>query len=104
MPTSQNRDVGHPAAGLSEKPHVSDDETVANMGHPMLSRLFAEVGVVFVDPVLAGRGEDGEVDAVFLGGWGVGGGARDGEGFCRGGRGGGSGVEIEKRAAPGDEG
>ena len=29
---------------------------------------FAEVGVVFVDPVLTGWGEDVEVDAIFFGG------------------------------------
>jgi len=38
------------------------------MGHPDLCQLkdrLAEVGVVFVDPVLARRGEDVEVDGVF---------------------------------------
>jgi hypothetical protein len=46
------------------------------MGHPAANtfsqpQLFAEVGVVFVDPVLAGRGEDVEVDGVGEGGGGV---------------------------------
>jgi hypothetical protein len=56
---------------------ISDDKTVAKMGHPVfdgprllmecgefVASLFAEVAVVFVDPVLAGWGEDVEVDAV----------------------------------------
>jgi hypothetical protein len=46
------RRMGHPidvvgeggVGGLREKPHVSDDETVANMGHPMLSDLVAKMG------------------------------------------------------------
>jgi hypothetical protein len=32
MPTSQNRDMGHPV--LATIPHVIDDKAVANMGHP----------------------------------------------------------------------
>ena len=46
-------------------------------------RLFAEVGVVFVDPVLAGWGEDIEVDAVGQGSGGVGKTAGDDEDFAR---------------------
>jgi hypothetical protein len=104
--------MGHPidlaglrgVGGLREKPHVSDDETVANMGHPMLSRLFAEVGVVFVDPVLAGRGEDVEVDAVFFGGGGVRKVAGDDEDFAGVDGVGGAVVEVEAESALGDEG
>ena len=45
--------------------------------------VLAEVGVVFVDPVLAGWGEDVEVDAVGQGGGGVGKTAGDDEDFAR---------------------
>jgi hypothetical protein len=79
------------------------------MGHPGFAycfglRLFAEVGVVFVDPVLAGWGEDVEVDAVFLGGCGVGEVAGDDEDFAGvyGVRG--AVVEVEAEGAFGDEG
>jgi hypothetical protein len=40
-------------------------------GEAFAKLLSAEVAVVFVDPVLAGRGEDVEVDGVFEGGGGV---------------------------------
>ena len=65
---------------------------------------FAEVGVVFVDPVLAGRGEDVEVDAVFFCGGGVGEVAGDDEDFA-----GVDGVrsavvEVEAESALSDEG
>jgi hypothetical protein len=87
MPTSQNRDVGHPAPGFV----VSES-------------LFAEVGVVFVDPVLAGWGEDVEVDAVFLGGGGVGKVAGDDEDFAGVDGVRGAVVEVEAEGAFGDEG
>jgi hypothetical protein len=65
---------------------------------------FAEVGVIFVDPVLAGRGEDVEVDAVFFCGGGVGEVAGDYEDFAgmHGVRG--AVVEVEAESALGDEG
>jgi hypothetical protein len=69
-----------------------------------MTRLFAEVGVVFVDPVLAGRGEDVEVDAVFDGGGGVGKIARDDEYFAGVDGVGGAVVEVEAESAFGDEG
>lgn len=65
---------------------------------------FAKVGVVFVDPVLAGWGEDVEVDAVFFGSGGVGKAAGDDEDFAgvNGVRG--AVVEVEAESAFGDEG
>ena len=65
---------------------------------------FAEVAVVFVDPVLAGRGEDVEVDGVDLGRGGVGEVAGDDENFAgvNGVRG--AVVEVEAEGAFGDEG
>ena len=65
---------------------------------------FAEVGVVFVDPVLAGWGEDVEVDAVFLGGGGVGQVAGDDEDFAGVDGVGGAVVDVEAESALGDEG
>ena len=65
---------------------------------------FAEVGVVFVDPVLAGRGEDVEVDAVFFGGGGVGQVAGDDEDFAGVDSVRGAVVEVEAEGAFGDEG
>jgi hypothetical protein len=66
--------------------------------------LFAEVGVVFVDPVLAGWGEDVEVDGVGEGGGGVGKVAGDDEDLAgmNGVRG--AVVEVEAEGAFGDEG
>ena len=65
---------------------------------------FAEVGVVFVDPVLAGWGEDVEVDAVFLGSCGVGKVAGDDEDFAGVDGVRGAVVEVEAKSALGDEG
>jgi hypothetical protein len=76
------------------------------MGHPVLwsyDSLFAEVGVVFVDPVLAGWGEDVEVDAVFDGGGGVGKVAGDDEDLAGVDRVGGAVVEVEAEGAFGDK-
>jgi hypothetical protein len=69
-----------------------------------LLRGFAEVAVVLVDPVLAGWGEDVEVDAVGEGGCGVGKIAGDDEDFAfmHGERG--AVVEVEAQGALGDEG
>jgi hypothetical protein len=66
--------------------------------------LFAEVGVVFVDPVLAGWGEDVEVDAVFFGGGGVGKVAGDDEDLAGVDGVRGAVVEVEAEGAFGDEG
>jgi hypothetical protein len=75
------------------------------MGHPGLyDWLFAEVGVFFVDPVLAGWGEDVEVDAVFDGGGGVWEVAGDDEDFAGVDGVGGAVVEVEAESAFGDEG
>jgi hypothetical protein len=65
---------------------------------------FAEVGVVFVDPVLAGWGEDVEVNAVFFGGGGVGEVAGDDEDFAGVDGVRGAVVEVEAESAFGDEG
>ena len=65
---------------------------------------FAEVGVVFVDPVLAWWGEDVEVDAVFFGGGGVGQVAWDDEDFAGVDGVRGAVVEVEAERAFGDEG
>jgi hypothetical protein len=65
---------------------------------------FAEVGVVFVDPVLAGWGEDVEVDAVFFGGGGVGQVAGDDEDFAGVDGVGGAVVEVEAESPLRDEG
>jgi hypothetical protein len=65
---------------------------------------FAEVGVVFVDPVLAGWGEDVEVDAVFFGGGGVGQVAGDDEDLAGVDGVRGAVVEVEAESAFGDEG
>ena len=65
---------------------------------------FAEVGVVFVDPVLAGWGEDVEVDAVFFCGGGVGEVAGDNEDFAGVDGVRGAVVEVEAESALGDEG
>jgi hypothetical protein len=88
------------------KAHVPD------AGHGAPSRgfagkvdaLFAEIGVVFVDPVLAGWGEDVEVDGVDEGGGGVGKVAGDDEDLAgvNGVRG--AVVEVEAESAFGDEG
>jgi hypothetical protein len=64
----------------------------------------AEVGVVFVDPVLAGWGEDVEVDAVDQGGGGVGKVAWDDEDFASVDGVGGAIVEVEAEGAFDDEG
>jgi hypothetical protein len=65
---------------------------------------FAEVGIVFVDPVLTGWGEDVEVDAVFFGGGGVGQVAGNNEDLAgvHGVRS--AVVEVEAESALGDEG
>ena len=68
------------------------------------ARLFAKVAVVFVDPVLAGRGEDVEVDAVGERGGGVGKVARDDEDFAGVDGVRGAVVEVEAECALGDEG
>ena len=68
------------------------------------SFLFAEVGVVFVDPVLAGWGEDVEVDAVFFGGGRMGQVAGDDEDLACVDGVGGAVVEVEAESAFGDEG
>ena len=68
------------------------------------ARLFAEVAVVFVDPVLAGWGEDVEVDAVGEGGGGVRKVAGDDEDFAGMDGVGGAVVEVEAECALGDEG
>ena len=73
-------------------------------GFVVSDRLFAEVGVVFVDPVLAGWGEDVEVDAVFEGGGGVGQVAGDYEDFAGVNSVGCAVVEVEAEGAFGDEG
>jgi hypothetical protein len=69
-----------------------------------VQRLFAEVAVVFVDPVLAGWSEDVEVDAIFLGGCGVGEIAGDDEDFASVDGVRGAVVEVEAESAFGDEG
>ena len=65
---------------------------------------FAEVAVVFVDPVLAGWGEEVKVDGVFLCGGGVGQVAGDDEDFAGVDSVGGAVVEVEAECAFGDEG
>ena len=65
---------------------------------------FAEIAVVFVDPVLSGWGEDVEVDAVFDGGGGVGKVAGDDEDLAGVDGVGGAVVEVEAEGAFGDEG
>ena len=79
---------------------------MAATGLALLGRtiLFAEVAVVFVDPVLAGWSEEVEVDAVFFGGGGVGKAAGDDENFpgMDGVRG--AVVEVEAEGTFGDEG
>jgi hypothetical protein len=74
------------------------------MGHPDFCSLFAEVAVVFVDPVLAGWGEDVEVDGVDEGGGGVGQVAGDDEDLTGVDGVGGAVVEVEAEGAFGDEG
>ena len=76
----------------------------ADMGRSAGRILFAEIGVVFVDPVLAGWGEDVEVDAVGERGGGVREVAGDDEDFAgvHGVRG--AVVEVEAEGAFGDEG
>jgi hypothetical protein len=77
----------------------------AEDGHPeLVVRLFAEVAVVFVDPVLAGWGEDVEVDGVDEGGGGVGKVAGDDEDLAGVDGVGGAVVEVEAEGAFGDEG
>ncbi len=63
----------------------------------------AEVGVVFVDPVLAGWGEDVEVDAIGEGGGGVGDVAGDDEDFASVDGVGGAIVEVEAQGSFQDE-
>lgn len=70
----------------------------------VLLRDFAEVAVVFVDPILAGRGEDVEVDAVFFSGGGVREVAGDDEDLAGVDGVGGAVVEVEAESAFGDEG
>jgi len=65
---------------------------------------FAEVAVVFVDPVLSGWGEDVEVDAVGEGSGGVGKAAGDHEDLAGVDGVGGAIVEVEAERAFGDEG
>jgi hypothetical protein len=67
-------------------------------------RLFAEVAVVFVDPVLAGWGEYVEVDGVDEGGGGVGKVAGNDEDLASVYGVGGAVVEVEAEGAFGDEG
>ena len=66
--------------------------------------VLAEVGVVFVDPVLAGWGEDVEVYAIDDGGGGVGDAAGDDEDFAGVDGVGGAIVEVEAEGAFDDEG
>jgi hypothetical protein len=66
-------------------------------------RLFAEVAVVFVDPVLTRWSEDVEVDAIFLGGCGVGEIAGDDEDFAGVDGVRGSVVEVEAESTFGNE-
>jgi hypothetical protein len=68
------------------------------------SGLSAEVAVVFVDPVLAGWGEDVEVDAVGEGSGGVGETAGDDEDLAGVDSVGGAVVEVEAESAFSDEG
>ena len=67
-------------------------------------RCLAEVGVFFVDPVLAGWGEDVEVDAVFEGGGGVMEMAGDDEDLAGVDGVGGAVVEVEAKGAFSNEG
>ena len=66
--------------------------------------VLAEVGVVFVDPVLAGWGEDVEVDAIDDSGGGVGDVGRDDEHFASVDCVGGAIVEVEAEGAFDDKG
>jgi hypothetical protein len=87
----------------SDDAHTSESRGGAP-GFVASESLFSEVGVVFVDPVLAGWGEDVEVDAVFFGGGGVGKIAGDDEDLAGVDGVRGAVVEVEAESALGDEG
>src|ERR1700733_4297953 len=98
MPMSQRRDMGHP--GLSDG-NFRTGFRAADFG---LRILLAEVAVVLVDPVLAGWGEDVEVDGVFEGDGGVGKVGGEGDEFAGVDGVGGAIVEVEAKRALEDEG
>jgi hypothetical protein len=77
---------------------------LANFRHFIFVWLLAKVAVVFVDPVLAGWGEDVEVDAVGESGGGVEEIAGDDEDFAGVDGVRGAVVEVEAKSAFGDEG
>jgi hypothetical protein len=90
-------------AGPSTPLRSAQDDT-SNLAAYRLRGYFAEVGVFFVDPVLAGWGEDVEVDAIFEGGGRVREVAGDDEDFAGVDGVGGAVVEVEAEGAFGDEG
>jgi hypothetical protein len=90
--------MGHP--GLSDG-NFRTGFRAADFG---LKILLAEVAVVFVDPVLAGRGEDVEVDGVFEGDGGVGKVGGEDDDFAGVDGVGGAVVEVEADRALEDEG